>query len=223
MSASWRKLKHHIQSVCSQYNNVLIMVSGGVDSMFLLDFICRNTAIKPTVIHFQHCIRSDDHREVDLIRAVSSDKDLKFVLGSGLGLKNIRNQESVARGQRWGFVESIINDLDGSTVVLTAHHFDDQIEHFFMSSCRGRNIKSLLMKSVTSFDGYDKFKPLLNFQKHDIYRTVESRKIPFIEDPTNKDLDHERNIFRNKIIPDMMEIRNLRKSMKSLFLEIENL
>lgn len=219
MSVAWRKLRKDILDTCNKYNNVLIMVSGGVDSMFLLNFVVR-AGITPTVIHFKHGIRNDDHNEMKLVTEYCNKHSLLLHTGEGKGLMDIKNQECVARGQRWGFVESIISDLNGSTIVLTAHHYNDQIENFLMASARGRPLSSLTMKTVSHFDVYDKYKPLLDVTKDEIYKQCRQRKISFIEDPTNQDLDHERNIFRNKIIPDMMTTRNLEKSMRSLFKEL---
>ena len=105
-------------------------------------------------------------------------------------------------------------------VVLKLTKHGETFKNFMMSACRGRPLSSLIMKRITHFDGYDKYKPLLDITKDEIYKQCRQRKISFIEDPTNQDLDHERNIFRNKIIPDMMTTRNLEKSMRSLFREL---
>ena len=204
------------------------MASGGVDSMFLADFVV-NTKIKPVIVHFQHGIRNNDEREARLVEEFSMRNALEFHLGKGNGLAEASNQEALAREQRWDFAESVISHKPGRAIVLTAHHHDDNIEHFYMSAARGRQLTALTMQELMKVRNpdnglnYTRFKPLLDIEKDEIYEQARRRSIAWIEDPTNKDLDHERNLFRNKIVPDMMEIRNVRKSMRKLFREIEQL
>lgn len=215
MTVAWRNLKTGITETLSDYDNVFVMVSGGVDSMVLLDLISR---IRPDtkVIHFRHMIRDTDYEDASLVMNFAMHHNLQVFLGTGVGLKDIPNQEHEARIQRWQFVDEIIGTmfLPSKTVVLTAHHYDDNLEQYFMASMRGS--QSLVMKNLTQTALYDKYKPFLSIEKKDLIEVAKSRNIPWIEDETNKSLDHERNIVRNKIIPEMMKIRNIRKSMRPL-------
>lgn len=189
--------------------------------MFMMDIVLRSIKGKSvSVLHFQHGIREDDDNEVKLVRELANTCGVDFVLGKGESLRDIRNQEAEARTQRWTFVEEYIQKLKGTVIVLTAHHYDDQIESFLMSSIRGRSVNSLVMKRLGIFDGYTKYKPLLNISKEEIYNQAKRRSLRWVEDPTNQDINHERNIFRNKIIPELMNIRNIRTSMRSLISEI---
>ena len=219
---NWRKLRDDIQSTTSNFDNIFIMTSGGVDSVFLCDTILRNTTIKPTIIHFQHHIRTDDHQEVELVSKLAVDNDLPCLVGHGKDLRDVKNQEQEARNQRWGFVESEIAKLSGSTIVLTAHHFSDNIESFLMNSIRGRSIDCLVMKKLTSFPNYTRYKPLLDFTKDEIYKLATRRRLNWIEDITNnsEDLSCERNFWRNVIIKNIREIRNIDKSMRGLINEL---
>lgn len=229
MTVSWRKLRAQIKGITEHYDNVLLLTSGGVDSMFLADFVI-NSDVKPIIVHFQHGIRENDANEARLVADLAQKHGLEFYLGKGEGLADIKGQEAAAREQRWNFVESIMLEKDGKSITITAHHLDDNIEHFYMSAARGRSVTALTMQKLMDFHSekhpnllYTRYKPILEIDKDEIYSQANRRNIEWFEDPTNKEMDHERNVFRNKIVPDIMEIRNIRKSMRKLFDEIEDL
>lgn len=221
MSVAWRKLRKDISDTCHDFDNVIMMVSGGVDSMFMMDLVSKSISDKPIhVLHFQHAIRPNDHIDRDLVEEQSARYGFGFSCGHGRDLSSVKNQEAVAREQRWGFAESVIDSIGGSCIVLTAHHYDDQIESFFMNSLRGKRVDSLVMKKTGDFGRYVKYKPLLQVPKETIYDQSRRRKLQWVEDVSNQESIHERNIFRNQIIPEMMKIRNIRKSMQSLITEL---
>ena len=222
MSISWRKLRDDIIETCKEATHVYLMISGGVDSIFMLDFITRNTDLKPTVIHFQHGIREDDHHEVKLIKKIATEYDLPFLLGKGVGLRDVKNQEAIARQQRWEFVEA---HIEPGSIVMTAHHFDDNLENFLMSSVRGRSVGSLVMRKLHDFGTYKKYKPLLDISKEEIYKQATRRRIKWIEDSTNQSdtLNCERNYWRNVLIPEICKIRNIKVSMRRLIFELQEI
>lgn len=226
MSTSWRKLRSEIKDVTERFDNIILMVSGGVDSMFMMDLVLRsidNTNV--TVAHFQHGIRPTDHEELSLVESKAEELDVRFIYGKGEGLKDSRNQECKARDQRWAFVEQYLHSLSGTSVVLTAHHFDDQIESFFMNSVRGRRTTELVMKPLVDFGTYHKYKPLLNMTKELIYKQMKYRRQTWIEDVTNTDthVNSERNFWRNVLLPQIKQIRNINRSMNGLISDLSSL
>lgn len=221
MSFSWRRLKQEIKTISSDYDNVFLMVSGGVDSMFMLDFVGRLIP-SAQVIHFKHNIRDNDHLEQELVYNVARDMDLVVHTGYGINLKDIPNQEHVARTQRWDYVQSLIAAKSGKSLVMTAHHYDDNIEHYFMSSMRGSDVSKLVMKKLLQSGDFTKYKPLLDVEKSLIIESAVSRGLTWIDDVTNFQDIHERNQLRNVIIPHMMHIRNIKKSMRKLIGELSS-
>lgn len=222
MAVPWRNIKSEIKETLDNYANVFVMVSGGVDSMVLLDLISR---IRPDakVIHFRHMIRANDYEDASLVMNFAMQRNLKVFFDYGVGLSDIPNQEHEARIQRWQFVDEVVGTMfsgTGRSVVLTAHHYDDNLEQYFMASMRGS--RNLVMKKLTETLLYDKYKPFLDIEKKDLISEANSRNITWIEDETNSTLDHERNVMRNVIIPEMMNIRNIRKSMRPLMKELMN-
>jgi tRNA(Ile)-lysidine synthetase-like protein len=217
-------MKEAVTSVCSDFDNIIVMTSGGVDSMFLADFIS-NVGLDIIVAHFQHGIRDNDHNEVELVKSFAQTRNHRFILGNGVDLKGIRNLEAVARNQRWLFIEEYIETLSGKTIVLTAHHHSDNVEHLFMSVLRGKPLEGLVMKRLIDFGKYYKYKPLLDLTKEQIYNQAKRRRLSWIEDPTNQfdTPNYERNFFRNKIFPLLGEIRNYEKSTRGLITQLSEM
>jgi tRNA(Ile)-lysidine synthetase-like protein len=214
MPVSWRKLKKEISTELARYDNVFVMVSGGVDSMVLLDLV-RKVRTDTIAIHFRHMIRSSDFNDMNAVVSYTQKHDLRFYSGRGDGLVDISNQEHEARKQRWNFVDDTLSNFSGKSIVLTAHHYDDNLEQYFMASMRGS--KNLVMQKLSETEkGYVKYKPLLGVEKADLIYTARANKLEWVEDETNMLDCHERNVIRNKIIPEMMKIRNIRKSMRPL-------
>jgi len=225
VSAPWRKILQEVRDLSD--HKILLMVSGGADSMFLLD-LCKNAGLQNfDVLHFQHGIRDNDHLDRELIEKYITDKDIKcnFVVDHGQGLKNIPNQEAEARTQRWGFVRQHTErlDLDPSrkVYVLTGHHLNDNIEQVFLDTMHGNKHNNLGMRKESYHPGklgnFTIYRLLLRIPKSVILRQCTLRNIPYINDITNDDTHHERNWLRNVIIPQLMERRNLERSMaKSL-------
>lgn len=129
MQVNWRNLRNELETQCQTIykGRVLLCVSAGVDSMFLLDFMSK-CKIDFDVVHFQHGIRDTDGDEVGLIlntviemnnkRRVKRQKDkekqpgnnhIQVYLGHGKDLKDISNQEHEAYKQRWSFIHSIVD------------------------------------------------------------------------------------------------------------------
>ncbi len=221
MPVSWRALRKEIKDYTDQYEHVVVMVSGGVDSMVLFDMVSRIVnKSKLHCLHFQHHIRDTDDAEVELVRNAAAKAGVAFYHGHGKNLKDIPNQECEARTQRLNFILDTIFNFSARTLIITGHHLDDNIESFFMNAARGKTVDTLVMRKLSLFSMYAKYKPFLEIPKAELIKQAIARNISWIEDVTNQQNDHERNIIRNVVIPELLKIRNIRKSMPNLFADI---
>lgn len=129
-SIPFRKIKQNIETqyhIYSEYEwmknlrpNIILMCSGGVDSMFLLDLMSR-CDIRFDVAHFIHGIRSPDEsmKDLHLIHNTvancnkSRDKDNQITVrvGYGAGLDVGKNIEARAHEQRWSFIDKIASEV----------------------------------------------------------------------------------------------------------------
>lgn len=177
----------------------IVAVSGGVDSVVLLDKLVNNSEIlgskKPILIvaHFDHGIRSDSHLDLELVRKIAKKYDLKFEFSrANLG----RNaSEDKARFARYQFLLKLKDKYNASMIVL-GHHRDDQIETAIFNITRGSGFRGL--GSLRERQGIAR--PLLNMSKQQIYQYAQSKGLKWREDSTNKDLRYSRNFIRQKVI-----------------------
>ena len=199
---SWRKIRDEIKNHAARYT---IAVSGGVDSIFLLDFIRKIDGLDFIVAHFNHKMRNDEEHNKDyvLVRDICRKYDLDFYYGEG---KDITSEKE-ARDQRYAWLTSIAPDRK----IVTAHHLNDQIETIFLRLVRGIPHYSLTMKKDNGFV----YRPFLEIPKSEIIKQAKRFNLKWNEDSTNECNDFERNHLRNVIIPEFMKFRNIEKSMSN--------
>lgn len=126
----FRKIRKEIETqqfIYSDYDytraispNIFLMVSGGLDSMFLLDFMSR-CKVRFDVIHFVHGIRSPDQSMADLAlihntvaemnKTRSEHDQITVRVGYGERLSEGINVEGRAHEQRWAFVNTQRNRI----------------------------------------------------------------------------------------------------------------
>lgn len=192
--------------------NILVAVSGGLDSMTLLHalkILSANNRWQLVVAHFNHRLRgraSDaDERLVRKtaaameLRMVSESADVKaFAATSKVSL------EMAARKLRHEFLARVARKQKIKTIAL-AHHADDQVELFFLRLLRGAGGEGLAGMKWRSPSPAGKtislVRPLLDFSKNELAGFAHENKIRFRDDATNFSADFLRNRIRNELLP----------------------
>ena len=191
---------------------ILVAVSGGVDSMVLLQVLhalAKGNNWKLTVAHLNHQLRgrSSDADERLVARTakalripiVSERRDVKKIARTGkLSL------EMAARKARHEFLAQTAARLRISHIAL-AHHADDQVELFFLRLFRGAGSEGLAgMKWRGPSPANPKIqlvRPLLEETKESLRAYAAANKIRFREDASNAWLDIQRNLIRRELLP----------------------
>lgn len=177
-----------------------VAVSGGVDSMVLLD-ICKNIKdVKLYALHYNHKWRKESFLDYKLLKKYCSKNKIELIYKENTS--GIIKDEEAAREQRYEFFKEAAteNKID---FILTAHHKNDIVETILFRLARGTGPKGL-MPIKESFPLTNKttiIRPLLDIDKKRIYSYAHKYKIPFLEDKTNDDLNYKRNLIRKKIVP----------------------
>lgn len=197
---------------------LLLAVSGGVDSVVLVDLIDKSG--------FQYSIAHCNFR----LRGEESERDEQFVrsLGEKYGKEVLVNQfdtklhalankcsiQEAARDLRYAWFKEIVdswamtddrNKKNSHIYTSTAHHADDNIETMMMHFFRGTGIQGLtgiqpLLKERKLI------RPLLPFHKQELLEYAESNGLNFVEDSSNASDKYTRNFFRNRLIPEIREV-----------------
>ena len=116
----------------------IVAVSGGVDSIVLLDLLANQEKAKLIVAHFDHGIRNDSRDDRMFVQDLAVRYELPFVydvgnLGQGAS-------EAKAREARYTFLRGV-RQAAGARSIITAHHEDDVLETAILNIMRGTGRK----------------------------------------------------------------------------------
>jgi tRNA(Ile)-lysidine synthase len=172
----------------------IVAVSGGVDSVVLLDILRQLPGLRLTVAHYDHGIRPDSRADRTLVAELANQYGLPFVYDEGrLGANT---SEDMARRARYAFLRKI-QEQTGARGIITAHHLDDVLETATHNILRGTGRKG--MTSLKSVDGI--IRPLLHLPKSHVLQYARDNQLKWREDSTNQDLRYRRNYIRHKLLP----------------------
>ncbi len=178
----------------------VVAVSGGVDSVVLLDLLVKqddslrkDSNIQLTIAHFDHGIRSDSAKDRQLVQKLAKKYGLPFVydrveLGAGAS-------EAVARKARYDFLVKVKQAV-GADGIITAHHEDDVLETIIINWMRGT--KSRGLSSLRSSAHVQR--PLLGMTKKQIRSYAHLHNLQWREDSTNQDETYLRNYIRKHVV-----------------------
>lgn len=172
----------------------VVGVSGGVDSMVLLDLMRQRPGAELIIAHFDHGIRPDSVEDRKLVGQYAGRYQIPFVYDEGhLGP---RVNEASAREARYAFLRKVA-EATNAKAIMTAHHQDDVLETALINMLRGTGRRGLT--SLRSTDGI--MRPLLPYNKQQILDYAQNHAIPWNEDSTNSDTRYLRNHLRHNVIP----------------------
>lgn len=174
----------------------IVAVSGGVDSVVLLDLLNKQPNLKLIVAHFDHGIRDDSAKDSQFVQKLASKVGMRFELGSAKLGKNASEEQ--ARDARYAFLHKL-KETHQARQIITAHHSDDIIETIILNIVRGTGWRGL--SSLRSTEHLAR--PLLDYTKADILQYAKENSLEWVEDSTNQDLKYLRNEIRHNVMTKM--------------------
>jgi tRNA(Ile)-lysidine synthase len=176
----------------------LVAVSGGPDSVTLLDLLVRSRDVhrlELVVAHVDHGIHPDSGRVAEQVRELAQSYGLQFEggrlqLGSDVG-------ETAARRERYTWLEAARLRV-GARYIVTAHHADDQVETVLMRVLEGSGPAGLA--AMAPVNGC-LVRPLLSFRRSQLLRHLEDVGLQTWLDPANADPRHLRSWIRSQLLP----------------------
>lgn len=191
-------------------------VSGGVDSVVLLDMLVRRGDARLIVAHVDHGIRKDSADDARFVEALAANYGLLYI-STRLSLgKNASENE--ARQARYDFLTKEAKRFKAT--IMTAHHLDDVVESVVINLIRGTGWRGLAVMNRSGIE-----RPLLDIPKSDLYDYALENNLEWVEDSTNAEYNYLRNQVRlvTKKLPmkTKQDIYRLRQQQINLKLEIE--
>lgn len=180
-------------------SRLLIAVSGGPDSVALLDLLATSGGhTHPlTVAHVDHGIHRASGAVAQRVEALASSYRLAYdTVRLELGPDA---SETVARDARYSSLEAM-REAAGAEYIVTGHHADDQAETVLLRVLSGTGPAGLA--AMAAVRGVI-VRPLLPFRREELARYVLDRNLPVWEDPANQDPKHLRSWLRHSVLPQM--------------------
>lgn len=179
--------------------SLLLAVSGGVDSMVMLDLLHRS-GHAGAVAHFDHGLRGEESRkDLELVHEASKARQLPFYpirLEPPVGTPE-KGIQRWAREERYKKLYQLLEDMSLGGIA-TAHHADDRLETVLMGMLRGSGFRGVI--GVPS-ERQALIRPLTGVWKERIRSYAEEEGVPFREDPSNSSMRYLRNRIREEMLP----------------------
>jgi tRNA(Ile)-lysidine synthase len=188
--------------------HIVVGVSGGPDSLCMLDLLLYK-GYSPIVAHFNHKLRPEADIEAEVIRNLSAQLDLPFILGEAqvkeIAADERKSIEEAARHSRYRFLFESAEKTNAQAVAV-GHSADDQVETVLMHLLRGAGTSGLRGMEVRSLpnawsEDIPLVRPLLSTWRTQILDYCQEKDLDPISDSTNQDLTYFRNRLRHELIP----------------------
>jgi tRNA(Ile)-lysidine synthase len=187
------------------FPTLVLAVSGGPDSTALMMLAARwrGRAQTPRLVAVtvDHGLRKESGREAKAVEKLAHKLGIEHRTLQWTGRKPKTGLQEAARLARYRLLSQVARDLD-ARYVLTAHTLDDQAETILFRMARGSGISGLAgMYSswgmpVEEGIGIQLVRPLLEIPKSRLIATLKAAKIPYANDPSNRDPRFTRSRLR---------------------------
>lgn len=185
---------------------VVVAVSGGADSMAVLDFLRNNHDV--SVAFFDH--GTDVSKNA--LRFVSDycqKNSLSMLVGRNAQVDKKPNEswEEFWRIKRYEYFHTI------NSTVVTGHHLDDCVETWVWSSMHGTG-------KIIPYENKNVIRPFRLTKKRDLEMWCNLKNVPFIQDETNFDTKYIRNYIRHEMMPHVLKVNpGIHKTIKKKVLQ----
>ena len=194
----------------SRSASFLLAVSGGMDSMCMLDLFCK---VLPTeclaVAHCNFSLRGDDSDGDEmLVREWAESNGVRLYVKRFQTIEyaqeNGISTEMAARDLRYDWFAELCSE-HGYDVLAVAHNANDNAETLMLNLLRGTGLNGLhgmaQIQPQSALRGMVVFRPLLEYTRKQIEGYVLAHRVPYRHDSTNFESDYKRNKIRNEVFP----------------------
>lgn len=200
------------QNLLEPQESVLLAVSGGPDSLCLLDCM-QKLGFRVCIAHLDHQMRQESGEEAAFVSAIAEQYGLRCIQGQEdvrAVIEEGTSVEEAARLVRYRFLVDAANQLNFK-FIATGHTSDDQVETILMHFLRGAGPSGLAgMRPKTSLDdwrdipnarGLKLVRPLLGITRAETVAHCRKIGLQPVIDSSNLDQTLHRNRIRHHLLP----------------------
>lgn len=194
---------------------IAVALSGGLDSVVLLDTVCKAQAKNQNQIFAFH-IHHGLQKQADDWLIFCDKLAKKYKIHFDFRLLHLHsdeepgNVEARARAGRYEALADLCEEY-GIEDLLLAHHQNDQAETVLLQFLRGSGVAGLsgmpASRGISTNPGITLWRPLLNQSRQELEAYAKEHRLKWIEDPSNQNTKYRRNAVRKKIIPALKKIQ----------------
>ncbi len=185
---------------------IIIAYSGGLDSTVLLHRLSQQPHLveKCLAIYIHHGLQPQADAWQQHCEQICQKFSIAFQMVKVKIDCNKRDSlEALARQARYDALTPFVTP---NTILVTAHHQDDQAETLLLQLLRGAGVKGLAaMPQHSSFAEGILLRPLLQECRADLVAYAQRHGLQWIEDESNADRRFDRNYLRHEIIPRLQQ------------------
>ena len=184
-----------------------VAFSGGVDSHVLLQLLCEGRSQLPgavAAVHVNHQIQPQAGDWEVHCRLVCEQLGVPFHRLRVQG--RARAGESPEAAARTARYRALAEWLPSDEVLVTAQHLDDQAETLLLQLFRGAGPRGLAAMPENCALGRGRLlRPFLDITRKTIVSYARAHRLHWIEDPSNTDTRYDRNLLRQRIMPELQQ------------------
>jgi len=192
-------IRQSVRAAFNSHARVVLAVSGGLDSMVLLDAaahaVPRDRLIVATFDHGTGVAAATARAEVE---RRSASLGIQFETDRAV---DALRTEAELREARWAFLRRVATEREA--VVSTAHTADDQVETVLMRTLRDAGARGL----AGLFAASPHLRPLIRTSRREVTAYARAEGLQWVEDPSNMSADYFRNRVRHDLLPAMRRAR----------------
>jgi tRNA(Ile)-lysidine synthase len=217
--ASSRKSKPSLKAKTTAAKRIGLALSGGLDSVVLLDTVCKAVQANSTqeltevwVFHIHHGLQKPADQWLEFCEKLAKKYQVHFDFRLLHFVdQSLANIEARARAERYDALTDLCVE-HGIEDLLLAHHQNDQAETVVLQLLRGSGVAGLSGMPLNRANAKDAntitlWRPLLNQSKAELEAYAKQHKLKWVEDPSNQNTRYRRNAIRKEIIPRLEKIQ----------------
>jgi tRNA(Ile)-lysidine synthase len=193
------RIAAQLASLTQPGDRLTVGLSGGVDSIVLLDILRRLRArlrVKLSALHVNHRLSRNAVHWAAFCRRASRAHGVPCRVVE-VSVRRSNSIEGAARAARYA-----VFAREPCDYLLLAQHQDDQVETVLLQLLRGTGVRGLAgMPLMRKDEGARILRPLLDVTRTEILDYAKARGLKWIEDESNRDTQFTRNFLRHEVLP----------------------